>query len=85
MNSSERDKVLKMYLGFVLIRYGRMADRKIIVMKEVNTDPGNARHSSLHRVMWEGIRMGQEAEEGREEQGPAPLLEFFLEGMVEAM
>lgn len=43
------------------------------------------RHSSLHRVTWEGIRMGQEAEEGGEGQGPEPLLEFSLERMVEAM
>lgn len=76
MNSSERDKVLKMYLGFVLIRYGRMADMKIIVMKEVNTDPGNARHSSLHRVMWEWIGMGQETR-GRGRAGPSAFIGVF--------
>lgn len=39
MNSSERENVLKVYLGFVLIRYGRTAGKEMIVMKEVNTDP----------------------------------------------
>lgn len=30
MNSSERKNVLKMYLGFILIRYGKTADIEMI-------------------------------------------------------
>lgn len=65
MNSSKRNNVLNMYLGFALIRCGRTADIEMMVMKEeVNSHRSlKTRHSSPHRAMSEGTKVGQGAEE----------------------
>lgn len=56
---------------------------KMIIMKEVDPDPRNSRHSFTTQ---DNVGRGRDGSgKGGEEQGPAPLVEFSLEGMVEAM
>lgn len=59
--------VLKMSVGFVLIKDGETAEADMMVMKKrfMLTDSVNRRLIMLHRATWGRTREGWEAEENR--------------------